>query len=87
MLAISTMWNALKQPDGAALFDELKEPGFEVIALSRHLTLEQVEQLKPLLRDIGQMSPYFIQNFCPILPGIPPAEAENDIIFREFSAK
>ena len=80
MLAISTMWNALKQPDGAALFDELKELGFEVIALSRHLTLEQVEQLKPLLRDIGQMSPYFIQNFCPILPGIPQADAENDII-------
>ena len=80
MLAISTMWNALKQPDGVALFDELKELGFEVIALSRHLSLEQVEQLKPILRDIGQTSPCTVQNFCPILPGTPQAEAENDKI-------
>ncbi|MDE0087131.1 MAG: hypothetical protein OXU23_15530, partial [Candidatus Poribacteria bacterium] len=62
MLAISTMWNALKQPDGAALFDALKELGFEAIALSRHLTLEQVEQLKPMLQDIGQIPPCAIQN-------------------------
>ena len=51
MLAISTRWNALTQPDGAALFDELKALGFETIALSQHLTHEQVEQLKPLLRE------------------------------------
>ena len=80
MLAISTMWNTLKQPDGVALFDELKGLGFEVIALSRHLTLEQVEQLKPMLRDIGQISPCAIQNFCPILPGTSQSEAENDKI-------
>ncbi len=80
MLAISTMWNALKQPDGASLFDELKDLGFEVIALSRHLTLEQIQQLKPLFREIGQKPPCIIQNFCPILPGTPQAEAENDII-------
>ena len=80
MLAISTMWNALKQPDGAALFDELKELGFEAIALSRHLTLEQVEQLKPMLRDIGQIPPCTIQNFCPILPGTLQSEAETDKI-------
>ena len=47
MLAISTMWNALNQQDGAALFDELKNLGFEAIELSRHLTPDQVEQLKP----------------------------------------
>ena len=80
MLAIPTMWNALKQPDGAALFDELKDLGFEVIALSRHLTPEQVEQLKPILRNIGQMPACAIQNFCPILPGTPQSEAENDKI-------
>ncbi len=80
MLAISTMWNALKQPDGAALFDELKDLGFEVIVLSRHLTLEQVEQLKPVLRDIGQIPPRAIQNFCPILPGTSQSEAEDDKI-------
>ena len=51
MLAISTRWNALTQPDGAALFDELKALGFETIALSQPLTHEQVEQLKPLLRE------------------------------------
>ena len=51
MLAISTRWNALTQPDGAALFDELKGLGFETIAFSQHLTHEQVEQLKPLLRE------------------------------------
>ena len=51
MLAISTMWNALKQQDGAALFDELKNLGFEAIELSRHLTPDQVEQLKPSLRE------------------------------------
>jgi len=80
MLAISTMWNALKQPDGASLFDELKELGFEAIALSRHLTLEQIEQLKPLFRQIGQIPPCVIQNFCPVLTGNPKVEAENDII-------
>ncbi len=80
MLAISTMWNALKQPDGAALFDELKDLGFDAIALSRHLTLEQVEQLKLVLRDIGQIPPCAIQNFCPILHGTLQSEAENDKI-------
>ena len=80
MLAISTMWNALKQPDGAALFDELKDLGFESIVLSRHLTHEQVEQLKPLLQDIGQLPPCAIQNFCPTFPGTPKEDAENDKI-------
>ena len=49
MLAISTMWNALRRPDGAALLDELKELGFDAIELSRHLTREQIEQIKPHL--------------------------------------
>ena len=80
MLAISTMWNALKQPDGAALFDELKAFGFDAIALSRHLTVEQIEQLKPMFRDIGQIPPCAIQNFCPILPGTSQSEAEDDKI-------
>ncbi len=80
MLAISTMWNALKQPDGAALFDELKDLGFKIIALSRHLMLEQVEQLKPMLQDIGQIPPCAIQNFCPILPETLQSEAETDKI-------
>ena len=31
MLAISTMWNALRCPDGVALLDELKELGFDAI--------------------------------------------------------
>ena len=62
MLAISTRWNASTQPDGAALFDELKGLGFETIALSQHLTYEQVEQLKPLLRE---KPPCAIHNFCP----------------------
>ena len=62
MLAISTRWNALTQPDGAALFDELKALGFETIALSQHLTHEQVEQLKPLLHE---KPPCSIRNFCP----------------------
>ena len=62
MLAISTRWNASTQPDGAALFDELKGLGFETIALSQHLTHEQVEQLKPLLRE---KPPCAIHNFCP----------------------
>lgn len=78
MIAISTMWNALKQSDGAAMYDELKGLGFDVIALSRHLTFEQLEQLKASLRGIGQMPPCSIHNFCPILPGIPQAEAEYD---------
>ena len=45
------MWNALKQSDGAELFDELKTLGFEKLELSRHLTPDQVEQLKPYLRE------------------------------------
>ena len=80
MLAISTMWNALKQPDGAALFDELKTLGFETIELSRHLTPDQVEQLKPFLRGVGQSPPCSIHNFCPILPGTRQADAEKDKI-------
>lgn len=71
------MWNALKQSDGAALFDELKTLGFEKLELSRHLTPDQVEQLKPYLRE---NPPCSIHNFCPILPGISPAQAEQDRI-------
>ena len=77
MLAISTMWNALKQQDGAALFDELKNLGFEALELSRHLTPEQVEQLKPSLRE---NPPCSIHNFCPIRPGTSQATAETDKI-------
>ena len=77
MLAISTLWNALKQQDGAALFDELKNLGFETLELSRHLTPDQIEQLKPYLRE---NPPCSIHNFCPILPEISQAEAEKDKI-------
>ena len=49
MIAISTMWNALKEPDGAALIDELSDLGFDNVELSRHLTRDQIEQLKPHL--------------------------------------
>lgn len=75
MLAISTLWNALKQQDGAALFDELKNLGFETLELSRHLTPDQMAQLKPSLRE---NSPCSIHNFCPILPGTSQADAEKD---------
>lgn len=78
MLAISTMYNALEQPDGAAMFDALKDLGFENIALSRHLTLEQVEQLKPMFREIGQAHPPVIQNYCPILPGAVQSDVDKD---------
>ena len=71
------MWNALKQPDGAALFDELKALGFEKLELSRHLTPDQVEQLKPYLRD---NPPCSIHNFCPILPGASQTQAVSDKI-------
>lgn len=78
MLAISTMCNALEQPDGAAMFDALKDLGFENIALSRHLTLEQVEQLKPMFREVGQVRPPVIQNYCPILPGATQSDVDKD---------
>ena len=77
MLAISTMWNALRRPDGAALLDELKELGFDAIELSRHLTREQVEQIKPHLATTQICS---IHNFCPVLHGRPQLQAENDPI-------
>lgn len=80
MLAISTLWNAIKQPDGTALYDELKDFGFEHIALSRHLAIEQIEQMKPSFRDIGQSPPCCIQNFCPILSGTSQAITEDDPI-------
>ena len=77
MIAISTMWNALRQPDGAALLDELKELGFDAIELSRHLTWEQIEQIKPHLANTQICS---IHNFCPVLHGSLQSEAENDPI-------
>ena len=78
MLAISTMWNALKQKDGAALFDALRDLGFETLELSRHLTPDQIEQLRfPYLRE---NPPCSIHNFCPILPGTSQTEAEHDKI-------
>ena len=82
MLAISTMWNAFKQQDGAVLFDELKELGFESIELSRHLTPDQIEQLKPSLRE---NPPGSIHNFCPILPGTSQAE-EDKILLSSLNA-
>lgn len=84
MFAISTMWNALKQQDGAALFDELNNLGFETLELSRHLTPDQVEQLKPYLR---KNPPSSIHNYCPILPGTSQAEAEQDkVLLSSLSA-
>ncbi len=80
ILAISTKWNALKTPDGAALIDELRDLGFDNIALSRHLTPEQLEQIKPSFREIGHSPPSCIQNFCPILPGTSQEDADDDII-------
>ena len=77
MLAISTMWNALRRPDGAALLDELKELGFDAVELSRHLTREQMEQIKPHLATTRICS---IHNFCPVLHGRPQSEAESDPI-------
>ena len=77
MIAISTMWNALKEPDGAALIDELSNLGFDAVELSRHLTRDQIEQLKPHLE---RTKPCSVHNFCPILPDRPQAEAENDPI-------
>ena len=77
MIAISTMWNALKQPDGAALLDEIKELGFDAIELSRHLTRQQVEQIKPHLATTPICS---IHNFCPVLFGLPQSQAEDDPI-------
>jgi len=80
MLAISTLWNAVKQSDGTALYDELKDLGFEHIALSRHLAIEQIELMKPSFRDIGQSPPCCIQNFCPILTGTTQSVTEDDHI-------
>lgn len=80
MLAISTMWNALEQSDGAAMFDELKHLGFANIALSRHLTIEQLEQLKPIFREIGHAHPPVIQNYCPILPGTAQSDVARTIV-------
>ncbi len=77
MIAISTMWNALKQPDGAALIDELNDLGFNAVELSRHLTRDQIEQLKPYL---GRTKPCSIHNFCPILPDHPQSDSESDPI-------
>ena len=77
MIAISTMWNALKQPDGAALIDELNDLGFRAVELSRHLTRDQIEQLKPYLE---RTKPCSIHNFCPILPDHPQSDSETDPI-------
>ena len=77
MIAISTMWNALKQPDGAALIDELNDLGFGAVELSRHLTRDQIEQLKPYLH---RTKPCSIHNFCPILPDHPQSDSESDPI-------
>ena len=77
MIAISTMWNALRQPDGAALIDELNDLGFGAVELSRHLTRDQIEQLKPYLE---RTKPCSIHNFCPILPDHPQSDSENDPI-------
>ncbi len=70
----------MKQLDGSALIDELRDLGFDSIALSRHLTTEQLEQLKPSFRDIGQTAPCCIQNFCPIILRTSQDDADNDIL-------
>lgn len=77
MIAISTMWNALKQPDGAALIDELNDLGFGAVELSRHLTRDQIEQLKPYLH---RTKPCSIHNFCPILPDRRQSDSDSDPI-------
>jgi len=77
MIAISTMWNASKQADGAAMLDELKQLGFEAIELGRNLTHEQLETIRPHRSEIEICS---IHNFCPILPGVRPEKSDSDPI-------
>jgi len=75
MIAISTMWNEFKEPDGAALIHELSNLGFDAVELSRHLTRDQIEQLKP---HLAGTKPCSVHNFCPILPDFPQSGAESD---------
>ena len=53
MISISTMWNASKEPDGAALISQINDLGFDSVELSRDLTRNQIEQFKPHLIPVS----------------------------------
>ena len=71
------MWNASKEPDGAALISQINDLGFDSVELSRDLTRNQIEQFKP---HLIHTKPSSIHNFCPILPNAVQADIERDPI-------
>ena len=58
--------------------DELKELGFDAIELSRHLTWEQIEQIKPHLATTRRS--VLSTTFAPFCTVPSQSEAENDPI-------
>lgn len=65
MLAISTSWNASRQPHGQNMLDELAELGFKHMELGHGIRVSQLEGVLKRVEQ-GRVSIVSLHNFCPM---------------------
>ena len=76
-LALSTSWNAHRFNDGTKLLFEIKQLKFKAIELSFNLKANLVDSIAKESRRLG-ISIQSLHNYCPIPPGLTPAQALPD---------
>jgi sugar phosphate isomerase/epimerase len=65
MLAISTAWNYRPDIEMRQLLLEIKETGLNAVELGYKLTVPQLEQIVPLLKELN-LNVSSVHNFCPL---------------------
>jgi sugar phosphate isomerase/epimerase len=76
-LALSTSWNAYRFREAAGLLFEINQLQFKAIELSFNLTGKLVEGLAKEAGKLG-IAIQSLHNYCPIPPGLTPAQALPD---------
>ena len=69
-MALSTSWNARRQPDGSALVDEALALGFDALELGYHTTEEQAAGVRRRVAA-GALTVDSVHAYCPVPTGAP----------------
>jgi len=76
-LALSTSWNAYRYNDARSLLFEIKQLGFSNIELSFNLTVQMVDEIFSLVKELS-LKIISLHNYCPIPEGFSRKEALPD---------